>query len=85
MPKRRIKRPLSVRKAVLIWIGCALAGWVVAIVSMYSVLRFGDTLMARIAELPNIFVSSPEDEGMSEIAPAAGESKPPTAPSDATR
>ena len=75
MINRHRPYPLPVRKAILVWIGCALAGWVFALVSIYSVVRFGDTLTAAFRdEKPAVS----DQQKLEEIAPAAGETPPAT-------
>ncbi len=56
--------PLPPRKAFLVWIACALAGWVVALVVIYAFLRFGDPMIAE-----------QDATRLRELAPAAGDSK----------
>jgi hypothetical protein len=81
MADRRRRYPLPARKAILVWIGCAVAGWFVALVSIYSVVRFGDTVTALFRGEGPVIAEEEKDgdkeEGLSDIAPAAGESAPP--------
>ena len=68
---------MPARRAILVWIGCALAGWVFALVSIYSVVRFGDTLTAAFRSGEPTIADQKQDEEISDIAPAAG-GLPPT-------
>jgi hypothetical protein len=64
---------LPMRRAALVWLGFALAGWVTVVVSAYSVMRFGDTVVAGVQEMFNPTAqTAEEEEGLSDIAPAAG-------------
>jgi len=80
MPQRNEKdrRPMSLRRTVLVWTVGAVIGWAVAIVGIYYLLKTGDTLIADFLgrggnEQKAI---SDEAEGLSKIAPAAGPEKP---------
>jgi hypothetical protein len=68
---------MPARKAILVWIGCALAGWVFALASIYSVVRFGDTLTAVFRGGEPTIADQKQDKEISDIAPAAGGSSPP--------
>jgi hypothetical protein len=66
------KRPLSTRKALLVWFGCALTGWLVAIFSIYGVLQFGDRVVAALSDSDDVQITDQEGRAAQEIAPAAG-------------
>lgn len=65
-------RPLSTRKALLVWFGCALTGWLVAIFSIYGVLQFGDRLVAVLTGPNGIQTTDQDGQAIQKIAPAAG-------------
>ena len=71
-PQTSGNRPLSTRKALLFWFGCALAGWVVAIFSIYGVLQFGDRVIAVLTDPNDVRVTDQEERSLQEVAPAAG-------------
>jgi len=66
------KRPLSTRKALLVWFGCALTGWLVAIFSIYGVLEFGDRLVAVLSGPNDVQTTDQDGQAVQKIAPAAG-------------
>jgi hypothetical protein len=74
-PYRQAIRPLSTRKALLVWLGCALTGWLVAIFSIYGALQFSDRLVAVLTEPDEVRVTNGNGNGesMQDIAPAAGD------------
>lgn len=72
-PYRPAIRPLSTRKALLVWLGCALTGWLVAIFSIYGVLQFGDRVVAVLTEPDGARVTDDNGQSMQDIAPAAGD------------
>ncbi len=61
----------SMRRAVAVWFGAAMVGWVVLAVSAYTAVRVGDSLVALMSA-PAPTMIADEAEAMSNIAPAAG-------------
>ena len=85
-PRRDIRR-LSLRRSFLVWVACAMLGWVVGLVSLYYVIRTNETITAQddssrsdtdaVAESvsPDAAGRPPsvaEIEELRDIAPAAG-------------
>jgi hypothetical protein len=56
--------PLSIRRSIIVWIAGAVLGWVIAVVTIYGVLRSGDR-----AHAPSI---AHEEETLQNISPGAG-------------
>lgn len=89
MPQRNTKKPLSVRTSIIVWVGGAILGWVLAVVTLYNALRFAD---GNVAEAPPAAETrpapalatqdatdqlSPEElNALSQTAPAAGPEQP---------
>ncbi len=45
-PRSEIRR-LSLRRSFLVWVACAMLGWVVGLVSLYYVIRTNETITAQ--------------------------------------
>jgi len=54
--------PLSIRRSIIVWIAGAVLGWVIAVVTIYGVLRSGDHA-SSIAH---------EEQTLQNISPGAG-------------
>ncbi len=85
MPQRKTKKPLSVRTSIIVWVGGAVLGWALAVVTLYNALRFADGNVAEgppaaeTGQAPALatqdatdLLSPDELRALSETAPAAG-------------
>ena len=92
-------RRLSLRRSLLVWVACAMLGWVVGLVSLYYVIRTNETITAQQrlspsdseaiadSQSPDATDKQPsvaEIEELRKIAPAAGPSGAATGPSTLT-
>ncbi len=64
---------MSTRRALLVWFGCALVGWLFALVAIYGALQFGDRMIASITGPSDVEVTDQQGESVQDIAPAAGD------------
>lgn len=63
---------LSLRSSVMVWVGGAVLGWAIMVVSVYQVLRFPHEQAAGPIESGALPLTASEEKALSDIAPAAG-------------
>lgn len=67
---------LSLRNSIMVWIGGAVLGWALMVVSIYNVLRFPTDQLAENELAPPPGIMATDDNSLNKIAPAAGDISP---------
>ena len=69
---RSESRRLSLRRSLLVWVACAVFGWVIGLVSLYYVIRTNETITAQDQ------TTSAATESVAETGAPATEDQPPS-------